>query len=214
MPARRAMASKDVAGCRESGFDAGVLRMHAARHHAADAGHQLGVLGHGDDAGGGADDVDHIAFAAARAQSRPSAHRMRRREWECRRAVPVPRPMRRKVSGEVIGGEIVAGELFANAVKQRVDLGKKRLRRQAVPLGIPHPLVAHGADAALGQFGIGDAAERGRHHVAVLEGGGELRALVRDCGAASAAAWQSPTRASRRRRTTRSLPDLPRGPAR
>ena len=38
--------------------------------------------------------------------------------------------------------------------------------------------MAHGADAALYFFRIGDAAQRGRHHVAVLEGGNEFRSLA------------------------------------
>ena len=39
--------------------------------------------------------------------------------------------------------------------------------------------MTHGADAALHQFGIGDAAESRRHHVAVLEGARQLTALLR-----------------------------------
>ena len=49
---------------------------------------------------------------------------------------------------------------------------------EAVPLRVPHPLVAHGADAALGLFCVGDAAEGGGDHVAVFEGGDEAVALV------------------------------------
>ncbi len=69
--------------------------------------------------------------------------------------------------------------------------------------GVPHPFVAHGADAARHLRGIGDAAQHRRHHVAMFQRGGHARALVRDCGAASAAAWRSPTRRNRCRRTSR-----------
>ena len=44
---------------------------------------------------------------------------------------------------------------------------------------VPHPLVAHGADAARDLRRIGDAAEHGRHHVAVFERGSHARALLR-----------------------------------
>ena len=62
---------EDVAGGGEAGFDAGVVGVHAAGDDAADAGDELGLFRHGDDAGGGADDVDHVAFAAARADGVP-----------------------------------------------------------------------------------------------------------------------------------------------
>ena len=42
------------------------------------------------------------------------------------------------------------------------------------PARVPHPLVAHGADAARNFGGVGDAAEGGGDHVAVLEGGDEF----------------------------------------
>ena len=52
--------------------------------------------------------------------------------------------------------------------------------------------------------GIGDAAQHRRHHVAMLQRGDECGRASRDCAAASAAAWRSPTRTNTRRRTTRS----------
>ena len=55
----------------------------------------------------------------------------------------------------MVGGEVVAGEFFADAVEERIEFGEERLRRQAVPLGIPHPFVAHGADAALDELRAG-----------------------------------------------------------
>ena len=58
-----------------------------------------------------------------------------------------------------------------------------------------------------------DAAQRRRHHVAVLERRHKHVAACPDCAAASAAASQIPTRASRRRRTTRSLRAPSRAPS-
>ena len=83
-----------------------------------------------------------------------------------------------RAARDLVGRCVLAFQLRANACKQRIDLCQKTLRRQAAERGIPHPLVAHGADAAFHAAGIGDAAQRGRDHVAVLEGADELRALV------------------------------------
>ena len=58
-------------------------------------------------------------------------------------------PLRREMAGEVVGGEVFAADLGADAGEERIDGDEELLRRQAAPLGIPHPLVAHGADAAL-----------------------------------------------------------------
>ena len=77
----------------------------------------------------------------------------------------------------MIGGEIFAAEFFADAVEEGVEFGEEGLWRKAAPLGVPHPLVSHGADAALYLCGIGDAGECGGNHVAVFEGGGEAVAF-------------------------------------
>ena len=73
---------------------------------------------------------------------------------------------------------VAAGDLVAHAGEQRVDGGEELLGRQSAPLRVPHPLVAHGADAARDLVGIGDAAQSGRDHVAVFERGDELRAQL------------------------------------
>ena len=48
-----------------------VAGMDRARHHAADAGDQAGLVADGHDAGGGADHVDHVAEADAGADGVP-----------------------------------------------------------------------------------------------------------------------------------------------
>src|SRR5581483_11558749 len=55
---------------------------------------------------------------------------------------------------------------------------QKFFSRQAAELGVPQPLVAHGANAAFYFFGICNSAKRCGDHVAVLEGTGEFVALV------------------------------------
>ena len=159
------------------------------------------------DAGGGAHHVDHVAHAARRRRSRPSARRTR--------PPGIGMPARRPSFPAHSGGKPArrSRSLVAYAARQF-----RRARPPAAgpppsgtppaagrPARVPHPLVAHGADAARHAGRVGDAAQRGRHHVAMLQRGGQCGRASRDCAAASAAAWRSPTRRSRRRRTTRSL---------
>src|ERR1700685_3646563 len=77
-----------------------------------------------------------------------------------------------------IGGCVHAGQFFPHSAQERIDLGQKTFRRKATELGIPQPLVAHGADAAFCFSRIGDTAKRSRDHVAMLEGGSELRPFI------------------------------------
>ncbi len=108
--------------------------MHAAGDDAADAGNEGGALLHGDDAGGGADDVDDVAFAAARADGVPvrvegaDGDRNAGVEAEC------VGPLGREMAGDVVGGEVLAAELLADAVEERIEFGEERLRWQTVPL--------------------------------------------------------------------------------
>ena len=78
-------------------------------------------------------------------------------------------PIGREMTGDDLGGDVFAGELVADAVEERVDLGQEILRGQAAPARVPHPFMAHGADAALETARIGDAGERRCHHVAMLQ---------------------------------------------
>ncbi len=71
---------EDVAGGGKPCFNTGKGRMHAARNNAADSRDQRGLARHGDDAGGSADDVDHVAFANTRADSVPV--RVERADWD------------------------------------------------------------------------------------------------------------------------------------
>ena len=62
---------EDVAGGRQSGLDAGLFGVDRARNDAADARNQGRRVGDRHDAGGGADHVDDVADAAARADGVP-----------------------------------------------------------------------------------------------------------------------------------------------
>ena len=83
------------------------------------------------------------------------------------------------MAGEVVAGQVLAAQFCTNALEERIDCDKECLRRQAIPARVPHPLVAHGADAALELAYGGDAAERGGDHVAMLQSRDESGSLVR-----------------------------------
>ena len=151
--------------------------MHAARHHAANAGNKLRFARHGDDAGGGADHVHGIALADVRADRVPVRVKCAHGNGYAGTQPQRFSPLRRKMPGQMIAGQELAAKFGAHAGKQRVHGHQKLLRRQPAPLGIPHPLVAHGADAALQLVDLGDAAKRSRHHVAMFQRGDKLRAL-------------------------------------
>ena len=86
--------------------------------------------------------------------------------------------------GREMAGDLVRGRVACRASLSRTPASsgstavEKVFRRQAAERRVPHPFVAHGADAARDVGGIGDAAEHGRDHVAMFERGDESRALV------------------------------------
>ena len=81
------------------------------------------------------------------------------------------------MAGDLVGGFVAARQFRAHAGQQRVDGGQELFRRQAAQRGVPHPLVAHGADAARNGGRVGDAAQHGGHHIAMFQRGGEAAAL-------------------------------------
>ncbi len=169
---------EDVAGGREARLDPGQRRVHRAGNDAAQARHARGLVADGDDAGRGADHVDHVAEADAGADRVPVRVEGADRDRDAG-AQPHPfGPRRRQAAGQRVGGRVAARDLVPHAGKQRVHRREEALWRQAAERRAPHPLVAHRADAARHLRGIGDPAERGRHHVAVLERGDDAVALV------------------------------------
>src|SRR5207245_525148 len=79
--------------------------------------------------------------------------------------------------GKVIGRSIFAVQFLAYTCQQWIHPGEKFLGREATERSVPHPLVAHSANAALDVLCVGDAAERCGNHVAMFESGDELRAF-------------------------------------
>ena len=178
VPARLRDRIEDIAGRRESRFDAGLAGVDRAGHNAAHAGDQRRLVGDRHDAGGRADHVDHVADAAARADGVPVRVEGAGRERECRRAARAARPTPARACPRPVAGGIHAAELRADAGEQRIDGGQEFLRREAAELLVPHPFVAHRADAARDGRGVGDAAQDGRRHVAVFERGRHAVALA------------------------------------
>ena len=86
---------EDVSGRRQPRFNPDVFRMHAPRHDPAHPGNQVGLLRHRNDACRRAHHVDHIAFAASRAQRIPvrieCAHRNRNPRPQAQLAGPLLR---------------------------------------------------------------------------------------------------------------------------
>jgi hypothetical protein len=113
-----------------------------------------------------------------------------------------PAHSRRQRPGDGVAGGVAARRASPASRQQRVDASKNSSDGNPPSVGVPHPLVAHGADAA-GHLGDRtDAAEGGGGHVAVLGEGGRPRRR-RGASAASRAFSKSPTRRNRRRRTSR-----------
>src|SRR6185437_12227689 len=81
------------------------------------------------------------------------------------------RPLWRQLSFDLIRSCVFALQLRANASEQGIDFDKKIFRRESSQICIPQPFVAHRADAALYFGWIGNAAQRGGDHVAMLECG-------------------------------------------
>ena len=169
---------EDVAGGGEACLDAGVVRVDAAGDDAADSGDELGFFRHGDDAGGGADYVDDVAFAAACADGVPVGVEGSYGDRDAGLEAHLFRPFGGEMARDVIAGEVFSAEFFTDAVKKRVELREEGLRGKTIPLGVPHPFVAHGADAAADFGGVGYAGQGGGDHVAVLEGGGEAVSFI------------------------------------
>src|SRR5579859_2239079 len=83
------------------------------------------------------------------------------------------------MTSQMVRSRIFAVQLFAHSSQQRVYFCEKFLGWETAERGVPHPLMAHGANAALYLLRVGDAAQRRRDHVAMLERGNKLRALGR-----------------------------------
>src|SRR6202012_2818511 len=104
---------------------------------------------HGDDASRGPDHIDYIALPAPRANRIPVGIEGAHGNRNTRSQTHLLRPCRREVTSKRIRSVVFATKFVANAIQQRIYFGQKGLRWKPVPLGIPHPLMTHGADAAL-----------------------------------------------------------------
>ena len=150
-----------------------------AGNDAADAGDEGLPIAEADDAGGGADDVDYVAEADVGAERVPVGVECAGGDGDSGGEAEGFGPLCGEMAGDLVGGCVAPGcDFVADAGEQRVDGGEELLRRQAPPARVPHPFVAHGADAARDLVGIGDAAEGGGDHVAVLQRGDETGAQL------------------------------------
>src|SRR5947209_13586012 len=82
-------------------------------------------------------------------------------------------PIRREMARDLVRRSVLALQLLTNTEKKRIHFDQEGLGRQSAQRFVPKPLVAHGADAALHLLRIGDTAQCGSDHVAMLEGRSE-----------------------------------------
>ena len=96
--------------------------MHAAGNNAADARYQSCGRLHGDDAGGGADDVDDITGAVPGPNRVPVGVKGANRYGNARHQAKPLSPFLREVACKMIGGKVGALETNNDNVKERVYL--------------------------------------------------------------------------------------------
>ena len=111
--------------------------MDAARDNAADSGDERRLLFHGDDAGGRADDVNHVAFAAACADGVPVGVECADGNGDSGAEAKSLGPLGREMSCDVVGGEVFAVEAGADSVEEGIEFGEELLRRETAPLWVP-----------------------------------------------------------------------------
>ena len=113
--------SEDIADRGHARFDADAVRIDRARDDAADAGDERLLVAETDDAGRGADDVDHVAKADVGADGVPvRVERANGNGNACSQAEGL-RPLCREVAGDLVRRVVAAGDLRAHAGEQRVN---------------------------------------------------------------------------------------------
>src|SRR5271166_5427033 len=152
--------------------------MDRARDNAAHTGNEPGALAHGDDASGGADHVDDITRAGSGANRVPMRIESANRNGNSGKQAQLLGPVRMERAGNLIASLVAANQFLSDTFQQRVNGNKEIFGWKSAERAIPHPFVAHGADGTWRLHWIGDAAEHSGNHVAMLEGGDKLRALI------------------------------------
>src|SRR5215470_13030919 len=170
---------EDIANRRETGLDSRAIRMHAPLHYSANSRYQIHRWSDSDNAGRSPNHVDHVVGAATGTDRIPVGVECTNGDRNPRLQSKFFRPERRELTRNLLGSGELAVEFLTHPSEQNIDLGEKRLRRQASEIGIPQPFVAHGADTAFYLFWIGDSAQSGGYHIAVFKCRSEVCALCR-----------------------------------
>src|SRR5579872_5503733 len=169
--------TEDVSGRGEARLNPGELRMHTAGYNSTHSRHELRFWRVRDNARGCADHVDDVAFFRACADGVPVSVECSDRNRNPGAESQLLSPLWRERSGDLVGSRILAIQFVARPGEERINLGEETFGGKSAERGVPHPLVPHGADAALDAARVGDPTERGRNHVAVLEGADEFVAF-------------------------------------
>src|SRR6185312_16850719 len=88
-------------------------------------------------------------------------------------------PYRCEAPRDLIRRRIASPELFTNTAQQWVDGPKELFGGESAELRVPHPFVAHGANAERRLPRIGDTAQSSGKHVAVFKGRNKARSFFR-----------------------------------
>ena len=83
------------------------------------------------------------------------------------------------MAGKPVRARESASDSLSHSTQQGIDSDQEVVRGQATQVGIPHPFMSHGADAAWDLIGIANTAQHCCRHVAVLECGYKAIAFVR-----------------------------------
>src|SRR5262249_24186200 len=160
---------EDIANGRETSFNARTQRVNTSLHNSAHPGHKIRRRRNADDAGRGTHDVHHVVGATASTDGVPVRVEGTDGNWNARFEAKPFGPVRRKAPGDLVRRGVFAFKFVANTREQRINLGEELIGWKPTEVGVPKPLVPHGADATLHFLWISDAAKGGGDHVAVFE---------------------------------------------
>src|SRR5207248_928983 len=102
--------------------------------------------------------VDYVAFADARSNCIPMCVIGAGRDWDAGTQSKLFSPLRREIASDTSRAREAALNARSHAREQRINFDEEVFRRQATQLRVPHPFVAHGANAARNFLGCANAA--------------------------------------------------------
>ena len=167
--ARRAMALKISPVAESPASMPVILRVDAALHNAANARNQVRPARDRDDAGGRADDIDDVAFAAAGANRIPVGVKGSDGNRNACLKSKLVRPVGRERPSNLVGGRVVAVKFPADAASSGSTLARNSSGGSPPSAAFHIHLWPMAQTLRFTSLRIGDPAKRGGDHVAVFE---------------------------------------------